>query len=659
VIRYSISKRKMSKLVTKMNFDPRFEHLQRFSLGRTLRFQLALVLLFLSTLIKWTRSVLKFEMLRRFQQKLHEWYRSQIALAQQLPPPTHFDVVTVKVTTPVPEDNVYLDGNLYIPADGLSCKEKFPAVLIRTPYDKDNSFLGSRMAHIFAERGYACLVQDTRGRFGSGGDFFPIAHEVKDGTQTVRWLRQQPWSNGKVGTYGVSYLGLTAYAASGGGEPVDACVPIMASARLYPILFHGGHSFAFDLVIRWIWLVINVMQEKSVWNKVKKLFRSQMHLESALHPASDIPIHHRDFDVVGKELHFYREVYNAHELGHDFWTNKDILCDLSKKESSPPLAIVAGWHDIFVAQTFKDFEVASKVKTTKPLSLVCGPWSHWDILGYGRVGYSVGLELFDQQLKGESNKQLLNFDLENGFENRPTQVTVQVLHSETSAHPRGKWLAFHVWPPLEHTKPTNFYLGSGSQLSAFASNSHLPFTEHVYDPRDPTPHLGGPSFNWLNSGRVAQNELEIRDDVLTFTSQKLAETVLVVGQVSLCIHFWSDNQNTDVFVKLCDVDGKNGKSHNVMEKMTRLSSKDPWASDGTIALDIDMGPIAVEFRKGNSIRIQISGAAHPLYLRRNGDDDHLSMNLKPAFRKVFHSLQNPSRICLPIVQTAVENDKNL
>ena len=634
----------------------RFDSRLSYSLHRTLKFQLALIYQFLSTLIKWIRYLVRFEMLKTWQKKLFRLYREKMGEARSLPPVTHAEITVSDVVIPIPGENIELKGNLYLPVEAAEGRLKVPVVLIRTPYDKDSPFMGPGLARVFAERGYGCLIQDTRGRFGSGGDFFPIAHEVKDGAATVKWLREQSWSNNFVGTFGISYLGLTAYAAAGGGERVDACVPIMACSRLYPVIYHGGSAFSFDLVIRWLWLVMNVMQEKNPLKKIAKVLTPHRHLEAALHPVGVTPVNQRDHDIVGKELDFYRSVMESHENGHDFWTSKDVLCDLSKKESSPPLSIIAGWHDIFALQSFADFKTAAAVKTDAPLTMTVGDWSHWDGLGYSTVGFSAAFELFDEQLKGLPRKNTDDdSDPEAMPQNRPTKMFVQVLHSESSSHPRGKWLKFNCWPPVHRTNPMPMYFGASGRLfmnPPLANGGGKTFTEHLYDPKNPTPHAGGPGFNWLNSGKTAQNDLEARDDVLVFTSAMLRDPVTVVGEVSMKLYLWSSNPHTDVFVKVCDVNGENGQSYNVMEKMTRLSpTSHEWDAEGNVVLDIELGPIAVLFKRGNYIRIQVTGSAHPLYLRSTGHADHTSMELKPALRKIKHSADCPTQIVFPVLST--------
>ncbi|KAH9257845.1 hypothetical protein BASA81_003864 [Batrachochytrium salamandrivorans] len=590
----------------------------------------------LSKLVRALRFFIRIKLLRKLELGLHRVSRDLNAKAMQLPPVTHHELEYLETLIAVPDDpSILLTGTVYLPKHRTG---KVPAVLIRTPYGRNSPLLGARFASVFAERGYACLMQDTRGRFGSGGDFFPIVHEVNDGGTTVEWLRNQDWCSGKVGTFGVSYLGMTSYASTC-KQRVDACAPVMASSRMYPVLFHGGATFSHDLIVRWLWLVMNLMHDRNPITALWKVLTPEYQLRSALHPAGEVPIQHRDVDVVGKPLHFFREVYNAKTLEHDFWVEKDKLCDLSNAENRPPLTIVAGWYDFFSKQSFQDFLVASKSSPNVPLKFICGSWCHFDLLEYSPLGFNVALELFDVELKSNDTKS---------SEPSLHELNLHVINSETEDNARGTWLKFHSWPPPNVQERKLLLTGSGELATV---NEGLEFTANHYSPQDPTPHVGGLSFNWANSGKMSQNELESRSDVSTFTSSPVMQDLLVVGNVTVTLYVSSDNEHTDLFVKLCDVDAKD-KSLNVLEKIVRLTPDTfKLANDkGVCQVEVDMGPCAAMFQRGHSVRLQVSGGAHPAYLRHPGIEDHNSMELQSAQRKIHHTVALPSQLVLPVLQ---------
>ena len=166
---------------------------------------------------------------------------ARLLAARQLglrPPLYVVDTTTVHVST----DGHVLAGTLHTPRGQPG---PFPTVLIRTPYGRAADF----GQEVLAERGYAVLVQDTRGRFGSGGQFVPVSDELADGAATIRWLRRQPWYNGRLGCYGISYLGFTAWACAGGdaGDEVDVCVSVISQSRVRSAVFAPGGAFGLEV----------------------------------------------------------------------------------------------------------------------------------------------------------------------------------------------------------------------------------------------------------------------------------------------------------------------------------------------------------------------------------------------------------------------------
>jgi hypothetical protein len=177
--------------------------------------------------------------------------RRCFARAMHLDPPQHKTELRQVDTATVGNGDV-LRAHLWLPA---GVPGPFPTVLIRNPYGG-----GDRLEWgqgVLAERGFAVLLQDTRGRFGSDGEFVPVEHEREDGAATVRWLREQPWCNGRIGVLGVSYLGLTAWACVGACEAgeLQAAVVTSATTRIYPIIFPEGGAVSLELLNLWLTLV--------------------------------------------------------------------------------------------------------------------------------------------------------------------------------------------------------------------------------------------------------------------------------------------------------------------------------------------------------------------------------------------------------------------
>ena len=176
--------------------------------------------------------------------------------ALRLDPPSHRVEVRELATATVNGGKDVLRATLWLPS---GVKGPLPTVIIRNPYGSPYRTDWGQV--LLAERGYAVLLQDTRGRFGSDGDFVPVEHEREDGLATVRWAREQPWCSGRVGVFGVSYLGLTAWAAVGacGEGELQAAVPVATTARVRSVLVQPGGAFSLELVVLWVTLVFQLL----------------------------------------------------------------------------------------------------------------------------------------------------------------------------------------------------------------------------------------------------------------------------------------------------------------------------------------------------------------------------------------------------------------
>jgi hypothetical protein len=196
------------------------------------------------------------------------------------------------VDTAVVGDGIVLRATLWLPKGQAG---PFPTVVIRNPYGGADGACEWGQG-VLAERGYAVLLQDTRGRFGSDGDFIPVEHERHDGAATVRWVRRQPWCNGRVGVFGVSYLGLTAWAAVGASHPshIQASVTVGAHSRIHSAVFRPGGAVSLELLTLWLTLVYKVLLLRSareVWEAVLGMWRTSFFTRAAaVEPLADLDL---------------------------------------------------------------------------------------------------------------------------------------------------------------------------------------------------------------------------------------------------------------------------------------------------------------------------------------------------------------------------------
>ncbi len=304
-------------------------------------------------------------------------------------------------TCTVNDGNNLLRGTLWLPS-GRDAVGPFPAVVIRSPY-------GAQSQHadwgniVLAERGYAVLLQDTRGRFGSDGNFVPVEHEREDGKETVRWVRAQPWCDGRVAVFGPSYLGLTAWACVGACEPgeLQALVPVITQAVVRPAVFSKGGAISLELLVLWFYL-IEVITHKHPLALCRALYRDWRHRRlsrAAMHE----PLGELDQLLFGREWDFFqRGVQEPYSDDGPFWSARSTLCELRadhpERVVPPPMHMVTGWHDFFARQSLQDYERAAAAQPACQLTVL--PYEHWGFMRlYGlQLSYRCLLSCMDAHL---------------------------------------------------------------------------------------------------------------------------------------------------------------------------------------------------------------------------------------------------------------------
>jgi putative CocE/NonD family hydrolase len=572
-----------------------------------------------------------------------------------LPPVTVKVEVVDGVQVPM-RDGVVLTATLYkaiVPEEAAPSPTVTPTILIRTPYNRGHlSFVGARMA----ERGFHVLIQDTRGRCGSGGD--PVAillgHERADGRDTARWVRAQPWGGGaaaKVGMWGMSFLGLGQFAAisSGPGDEdedplarIDAMCPIMASSRLAPVLRPGGGGLALSLFARWHWVTHRITAATTEIQLLRIFHKMDSATEKPMNGALDKLDHALTGDdtAVGK---VFREVIGDDPAASRFWRERDFSAALEGPRA-PPVLLVAGFHDFFLREMLEDYGRLVRANRV-PVRLVLGPWAHFDV-GAITTGMKEGLWWFEQHLKDPRRASRPPLD---GFDHAPVQVHI----SGTD-----EWRGFVSWPPA--STPGTLYLREGLALSK--TRPTLPegkgaTDSYCYDPRKPTPAVGGPAFHPSDAGPKSQKAREGRDDILCYTSDPLSLPVEVIGTVTVTLHLRSSTPHCDVYVRLCGVSKLLEISENVCEGYARLGGFGFGPApehDGEVlrTLTLELGPTAHVFQKGERIRLQVSSGAHPLYMRNTGSPAG-PMDIGtmiPSWHEVLRDSLKSSSITLPVVK---------
>ncbi len=511
---------------------------------------------------------------------------------------------------PVPmSDGVRLLADRYAVPGG----EPRPVVLIRTPYGR-KGVMGKIFGETFARHGLQTVLQSTRGTFGSGGEFRPFHLEKEDGLDTVAWLREQPWCDGRVAMAGASYLGHTQWAVAPYlDEPLEAlCLGVTASE--FVSTFYPGGILAVDNMVSWSALIGR--QEgrfaglPNPW-QTKKTRQAMAHL----------PVSGADVAAIGEQVRFLQDVSGHAEPGDDFWAPSDHSAEVAALTT--PVTMVTGWYDLFISAQLRDFkELAAAGREPR---ITVGPWAHGEPASLKTL-ITDQIGFLSAHLHGDSAP----------LRQAPVRLYLQGA---------GRWLDFETWPPESGATP--YFLRPGG-LSTAGPLEAKPGT-FTFDPADPTPSVGGP----LLSGTQKQRDnkaVEERRDVLLFTGDALERDLDVIGEVSALVHVRTDLGHGDVFVRLCDVDGR-GVSRNVTDGVLRLRPGSPGSDeDGVVAAEVRLDPTAYRFRRGHRLRLQVAGGAFPRFARNHGTGEPVfsAVDGKPSRFEIFHDPAHPSAITLPV-----------
>lgn len=543
--------------------------------------------------------------------------RQLIARLLKLAPPQHAVIREADVSITMP-DGVRLVADVYHPV-GLT---PAPTVLMRTPYGRTN--INQIFATLFAERGFNVVSQDVRGRFGSEGEFEPYVNEARDGQATLAWIAEQPWSNGRIGMYGQSYVGFVQWAAAASGTPhLHAMVPAITQSNL------GGPTdqgfMWLDRTLRWI-LLLEAMTDQSLpaWQKMALSYYAPMQNRRVAAGWHHLPIATADTAVLGHPQDFYQTWAQHYQPDDPYWQAVDLRRKVA--DIAVPMHLVAGWYDIFLQGQLADYAALREAGHQPYLTI--GPWTHMDQQGMV-AAVREGLSWFTAKLKGEGDAV------------RPSPVRLYLQGAD-------QWRDYEAWPPPAQASP--FYLQALGQLGTAEPPAGSPPDQYRYDPADPTPNLGGALLS-TEAGRVDNRPLEARPDVLTYTTEPLIEPLTVIGHVRLRLYVRSSLDHTDFYGRLCDVQ-PDGRSLNVCDGLLRVQpGRGEPQPDGSLLVEVDMTATAYRFLPGHRLRLQVSSGAHPRISRNLGTGEPVmhGTEMRIAHQTIYHDPNHPSALILPLV----------
>jgi putative CocE/NonD family hydrolase len=545
--------------------------------------------------------------------------------AWSLPPQRN--QVTVERDLQVPmSDGTVLLANHYIPVAVASAA----TVLVRCPYGRTGAF-GMQNGYVLAERGYHVLLQSCRGTFGSGGQFEPMRNEIADGQDTVAWLREQSWFDGRFATYGGSYLGFVQWALA--MDPPPELVAAIVQVGPHDFSRTAYRNGVFDLYNFLSWNDLIAHQESTgVLGGLLRTFFAERRLGPTL---DRMPVADAARDLLGDGALSFERWLEHPRLSDPFWA--PLQCGAALERITVPTLLVGGWHDLFIEQTLEQYRALAARGV--PTRLLVGPWTHLDVATKAGVAVTESLAWLDRYA-GPGRSADPGLAAVTGDAAPENSVRIWV-----GGQGAGQWRDLVGWPP-SGARSQPWYLGAHGTLSTEQNGAgqDIPAARFRYDPADPTPSAGG-ALLAVKAGVYDNRALEQRLDVLVFSSEPLTQPVEVIGDVAAELSVTRDNPYADLFVRLCDVDPR-GRSRNICDGIIRLTDTDPLSA----VVRVSLYGAAHRFAPGHRIRLQVSGGAHPRFARNpgNGQVDAPAADLVPTSYGIGLGGQDTSMLLLPV-----------
>ncbi len=569
--------------------------------------------------------------------------RLRIALLDLLPPQQRIAVWALYRGVEVDHgatltlaDGTRLAASVYLPKRRSG---PLPTVLIRMPYHRMNDMGGYWSALYFARHGYAVVVQDLRGTGDSGGELLPWRDVGEDGVATLDWIVRQPWSDGKVGTFGCSALGETQFVLARKNHPAHrAMIPSGAGGGIGSVagrygyfgVFEGG---VFQLASGFGWFVASGAKDPKALPARPFNVAEQL----AMLPVSKL------VEMVRPAPNGYSD-FLATPLGVPLWEHWGYWSDADS--SRVPAMVFNTWSDQTVGDTLALAGIWQRAGVAQ--KVVITPGGHCQ---QGRTPAPDGQDWdawatrwFDHWLKGKPDT-LSDLPEYNYF----------MLGED-------RWYGADRWPPAG-AQAMRMYLGSDGKANSRSGNGRLLLQpgsgaaaadEFSYDPARPVPSRGGPLCCTGNpnepTGAVDQADVEVRDDVLVYTSEPMAQDLRIAGPLQAHIVLSSTAPDTDLVLRLVHV-RPDGLATNIQEGALRLRYRNGVtapqliAPGERVAATVDMRSIAYLVPRGHRLRLHVTSSSFPRLERNlntgaanNADETRMAV----AVNRVHHAADTPS-----------------
>lgn len=515
------------------------------------------------------------------------------------------DAVLVRDVAISMRDGVQLRGDLWRPADGLA-----PTVLFRTPYDRRTLNSDAlRVSHCL-DHGYAVLVQDTRGRFGSEGDWAPLMwdHEGPDGHDTVEWVAAQGWSDGRVFMAGASYLGIAQWLTALEQPPhLTAIAPGLTTSYELDQRETGGIP-RLDHVVSWyVFMLADFLARRAAAGDATAVPRLQEVMVLAHDPT---PALTADPPGAVPALMLPEAPLTLDAL----LTGTPTIPGYDYDRVKVPTLSVGCWYDVFIGGTIRSFQqMAARGNGHR---LVIGPWTHASALGHVQGQQNFGLAAAGSVARLPEQ----HLDFFSTADHPATSVTWFLMGADT-------WHTSQSWPP-PGTVRTALHLSSNGLVESPLACSP---TTWRHEPSHPVPTHGGRVLNLgrLAAGPLDQRWLMERQDVCVFQSSTLDQPLIIAGEIALELSFVSSAAQTDLVAKLLVVH-EDGTALPVAQGCLRTAP-------GRVMLDL--AHTAVQLRPGQRLGLMIASSDFP----------HLAVHPEPAEQRLLHDAAQPCTLYFDVL----------
>jgi len=596
--------------------------------------------------------------------------------------------VTVGEMVPM-RDGVRLATDLYRPVDPASSAGT-PVILIRTPYGAGDG--RSPDGLFFASHGYSVVIQDTRGRHRSEGTWRWLLDDGPDGVDTADWIAAQPWSNGRIGMMGTSYVGGTQHALAMAGSPhLETVIPVDAVSNMGRQSMRNAGAFELRF---WNWIVMNAAQGSTAARDPARAAALEEMAANRLAYLAHLPLRPGTTPLKFAPEYESWLVESMRHGANDAYWRQNAIVDHPEDYPDIPVYLVGGWYDSWAGNTTANYRALAP-RLQSNVSLIMGPWIHGQQgeSRHGQVSFGPDaaiaeprtwrLRWFDRWLRDDTSVV--------GRED-PFRSRVRIFVMGTGSGRRGEdgridhggfWRDEDAWPP-RRAVPTPFYVHGDGTLGrdppVVEPGGRDAATSYTFDPRDPVPTIGG----CISSGNDIMLQgawdqrggphvwnlrepipLSARNDVLVFQTEPLEQDVEVTGELEVRLWVSSSAVDTDFTAKLVDVhpptpDLPGGFDMNVTDGIVRARYRDSLASETFMEpgrvypVTVLLYPTANVFKKGHRIRVDLSSSNFPRFDVNPNTGEPLARHrrMQTAVNTIHHDRTHPSHILLPVVPHA-------